>query len=477
MMTPRRFTYGAQFTPAKVDLTNLLELCIKADSDREELKQAVRSAYFEGHGRNPDQRDENSRKMAMNCVLSLESYGVISREEDRNRFVITALGDELCRLAEIPDALYKRFAIHILTRLEGLMICRAVESIRGRGEQVTLEVLGSEFNELGIRLPSNSTYISTMKSWLVKAGVMSSRGYSVNWDVVYDLLGVERELIDNLFALPAEQKYFLMSLICLGAIDFTPSNNVAKHTREIFRIRLTTKNLVKHILEPLRDRGLIEIRKSTTGRGAKPHDVRLSDKGRTEILQPIIENIAEVSELTTVDLNRPFEDVVVALDSEDKHEKGIALELLAVWLIRLLSIRFIEWRMRSYESTGGGEVDLMAASDKIVYSRWQIQCKNMTSPVNHEVIAREVGITFLTKADVVMVITTSRFTRAAIDYANLVSDESRYYVILLDKRDIEKVARDRSQIVEILNLKARRTFARRELGWTDFDDQLIRRRV
>lgn len=475
MMTSRRFTYGAQFAPAKVDLTYLLKLCIESNNDRERLQQAVRAAYFEGHGRNPEKRDENSRKMAMNCVLSLESYGVISVEDDRNRFIITTLGDELCKLAEIPDALYKRFAIHILSRLEGLMLCRTVDSIRGRGEQVTLEVLGHEFHELGIRIPSNSTYISTMKSWLVKAGVMSSSGYRIHWDVIYDLLGVERELIDNLFALPAEQKYFLMSLICLGAIEFTPSNNVAKHTREIFRIRLTTKNLVKHILEPIQARGLIDIRKRTTGRGAKPHDVRLSEKGRAEILQPIIENIAEVSELTTVDLNRPFEDVVVALDSEDKYEKGKALELLAVWLMRLLSIRFVEWRLRSYESTGGGEVDLMAASDKIVYSRWQIQCKNMTSPVSHKVIAREVGITFLTRADIVMVITTSRFTRSAIDYANLVSDESRYYVILLDKSDIEKVARDRSQIIDILNLKARRTFARRELGWTEFDDQLVRR--
>jgi site-specific DNA-methyltransferase (cytosine-N4-specific) len=302
---------------------------------------------------------------------------------------------------------------------------------------------------------------------------MRPNGYHVNWEVVYDLLSVDADIIDELYTLPAEQKYFLLSLVSLGVTEYVPSNKIAKHTRSVYKIRLTTKNLVKDILEPLESIGLIETQKMTIGRGAKPHEVRLSEKGRIEILRPIIENLAHITELTTTEIDQPFEDVVANLASEDKHVKGKALEIFAVWIIRLLGLRFTEWRMQSYQSTGGGEVDVMAASDKIVYNRWQIQCKNMKAPVHIEVIAKEVGMTFMTKADIVMVITTSTFTSAAVNYANLVSDNSRYYVILLEGEDIDRIVADRTLIVDILNYQARRTFAKRELGVSDLGDEFL----
>lgn len=113
----------------------------------------------------------------------------------------------------------------------------------------------------------------------------------------------------------------------------------------------------------------------------------------------------------------------------------------------------------------------MAASDKIIYNRWQIQCKNQRGRVGVEVIAKEVGLTFITHADVVMVVTTGAFAADAINYANQVTDNSRYYVILLEGDDIRRIVEDRTRIVEILNIKARRAFAKKELGLTDFDEQ------
>ena len=469
----RRFTYGDQFTPSKIDLLHLLELSVAKQRGRYDLQQSIRSAYFEGHGRNPDQSDENSAKMAMNCLLSLKAYGLINLTEGGKQYTVTTLTQELLGLKEDLETFYRYFAVFILTKREGLLLCRLIENIRARGERVTLEYLGEEFNELGIKIPPNSTYISTMKSWLVQVGAMRPNAYHVNWEVVYDLLSVDRDVIDELYTLPVEQKFFLLSLVSLGIVEYTPSNKVAKHTRSVYKIRLTTKNLVKDILEPLERIGLIETEKRTSGRGAKPHDVRLAEKGRIEILGPILKNLAHVSELTTTEINRPFEDVVRDMASNDRHMKGKALEIFAVWIIRLLGLRFTGWRMMSYQSTGGGEVDVMAASDKIVYNRWQIQCKNVKSPVHIEVIAKEVGMTFLTKADVVMIITTSTFTGAAVNYANLVSDNSRYYVILLEKEDVERIAEDRTLIVDILNYKARRTFAKRELGISDLGDEFL----
>jgi len=247
---------------------------------------------------------------------------------------------------------------------------------------------------------------------------------------------------------------------------------MAKHTRSVYTIRLTTKNLVKDILEPLKQLGLIETRKTTTGRGAKPHDVRLTEKGKNDILEPLIKNLADLTEMTSLDLNQPFENVVAQLSVDDKYIRGIALELFAVWIIRLLGLRFSKWRLRHYEATGGGEVDVLAASDKVMYNRWQIQCKNVKSSVGVDVIAKEVSLTFLTKADVAMVVTTGHFASDAVNYANQVTDNSRYYIILLEGDDVQRIVEDRTRIIDILNLKARRTFAKRELGISDLGDKL-----
>ncbi|MBN3910754.1 MAG: restriction endonuclease [Nostoc sp. NMS1] len=132
-------------------------------------------------------------------------------------------------------------------------------------------------------------------------------------------------------------------------------------------------------------------------------------------------------------------------------------------MIRLTSLRFTKWRSRE---NGKGEVDVLAASDRFVYSRWQIQCKN-TNKVDIDVLAKEIGLTFVTGADVVMVVTTGEFTRDAYQYAYRMMEVSRYYMILLQKDDIEAIKRDKTNIVEIFDRKARRVFAKKELDVSD----------
>lgn len=469
--TRRRFTYGDQFDPDTSPLSNLIRLAMQEEPDRDSFQEAIRANYFEQAGGSSASRAENSRKLAMNCLLSMAAYGLILVSPNRTRYAVTDLAKELLEAADDEREMYRLFAIHILTRREGMLLARLIERINARGERVTLEYLGEEFNEMGISIPPNSTYISTMREWLARAGVFRSKGYEVNWDVVYDLLKVDSDVVDQLYSLTAEQKHFLLSLVSLDVQEWEMSNKVAKHTRSVFGVRLTTKNLVQDVLEPLQELGLIETHKTTTGRGAKPHEVRLTDKGKSDILEPLIQNIASLTEFTSADLDRRFEDVVGDLNDEDKYVRGVALELLAVWIIRLLGLRFTGWRLRHYRATGGGEVDVMAASDRIVYNRWQIQCKNLRSDVSVDVIAKEVGLTFITRADVVMLVTTSGFTRDAINYANQVNDNSRYYIVLLEGDDIDRIVADRTRIVDILNLKARRVFAKRELGIMELGDE------
>jgi site-specific DNA-methyltransferase (cytosine-N4-specific) len=173
----RRFTYGDQFDSKKFALTDILQLCVEHQPDRYTLQAVIRAHYFEGHGRDPVQRDENSTKMAMNCVLSLNAYGLIQLEDGGKQYTYTQLTRELLALAADQQAVHRRFAIHILATLEGLLLARLIENIRAHGEQVTLEYLGEELNDLGVRIPPNATYISTMREWLALAGVFRPKRF------------------------------------------------------------------------------------------------------------------------------------------------------------------------------------------------------------------------------------------------------------------------------------------------------------
>jgi site-specific DNA-methyltransferase (cytosine-N4-specific) len=256
-----RFTYGDQFGPDKTPLIELLRLCKSCEPDQAALQERLRITYFPGHG-----NADNSNKMAMNCRLSLKAYGLIEDVGARKdkKYNTTPLADELIKLHDEEDeaAMYKRFAVQIITELEGLTLLRLIENIRARGEQVSLEYLGEEMNDaLNIAIPPNSTYISTMVAWLAKAKVITPTGFSVNWDVVYDLINLDADLIDSLYTLTPEQKYFLLSMLNLNAEEYIPSNKIAQHTRSVYSIRVTTKNLVKDVLEPLESAGLIESQK------------------------------------------------------------------------------------------------------------------------------------------------------------------------------------------------------------------------
>jgi hypothetical protein len=457
----KRFTYGAQFTPEKTPLPQILKLAEEHANDRVSLQAAISSQFFSGHGSSSD-------GLAGNCVLSLNAYQLIKLQPGGKKYDLTEQGQKLLALADDTESLYRQFAIHILLRLYGLTLARVIENMRAREEPIRVDTIAERLQDLGFSIPPNGTYVSTMRNWLSRAGVFAPTGYEIRWDVIDQLLGIDVDTISSLYKLTIPQKYFLLSMARLHAVDYIASNAVAKYVRNIYRTQITTKALVKDVVEPLVAIGLVDSQKTTGGRGAKPHEVRLTETGRQELLIPLLEALAKATELEVSDINRPFREVVEELSHESTHVRGIALELFAVWIIRLLGLRFSHWR---FKNLSVGEVDLIAASDRIVYSRWQVQCKNTPKPINVKTVQEEVGVSFVTKADVIMLVTTGTFSSHAVEYANLVTDTSRYYIILLDKNDVARIRADASTIVDILNVKARRVFALKELGRTDFGEQ------
>lgn len=468
-----KFTYGHQFEPEKFSLTEITQLCKDYEPNREQLEQEILNRYFINHSQqsfNQNAISDNQRKLAMNCFLSLRPYQIIETidhngNKTSNRksrlYKLTKIGKKILEQQKNTNDIHKLFAQHILTNLTGMSLLKAIEAISTRGETPTLELIAYELQEMGYSISPNAIYTSTMRKWLNITGVIEKE-YNINWDIVYELLGTNKDYIDELYTLTSPQKYFLLSMIQLDIGDFTPWNQIAQYAKSRYQIRLPSKTFVKDIIESLVKINLIETEKTTIGRGAKPNLVKLTEKAKNEIITSLISTIANLTNLSETELNRSFEDVVNDLDYPDKHIKGKALELLAIWMIRLTSLRFTQWRLRSYQSTGGGEVDVLAASDRFVYSRWQIQCKN-TTKVDVDVLAKEVGMTFVTGADVILIVTTGEFTRDARQYASRMMEVSRYYLILLQKDDIEAIKEDKTNIITILDRQARRVFAKKEL--------------
>jgi len=455
----KKFTYGDQFSPDKFSLKEILKICKNFENDRKALQEHIATTYFSLSG-------TSANKMAMNTVLSLNSYGLIELYNSGKEYKLTDLG-ELLLVTENDEEAYESFVKHILTELEGLLLLKLIYGMQIRGEKITLESLAYRLHNMGFKIAPNSTYISTMKSWLNTMDIFETkRGYEIRWESVESILGLTNETIDDLYHLTYEQKHFMLSLLSLGSEEFLPSNKVAEHTRSVFRVNLTTKGLVKEIIDPLEELGLLESRKATTGRGAKPHLVKLSEKSNNELLVPILSNISEETGIELNLLNKSFDDVVNGLNVANTYEKGINLELLAIWITRFLSLKFRGWRVRGNQ-TGGAEVDVIAANDKLIYNRWQIQCKNTNIVIGNDIIAREVGLTFLTKADVILILTTSTFSPKAKFFADKVMSDSRYYIILLDGNDLNQIVDDHTSIIKILNEKAKRVFMFKEMVGTD----------
>ena len=152
-------------------------------------------------------------------------------------------------------------------------------------------------------------------------------------------------------------------------------------------------------------------------------------------------------------LTKSFAQILEELKSENPYLRGLALEALAFKLMRLIDLNYIATRLRGTE-TGGAEVDVIFEGVRLVFSRWQIQCKN-TSRVSLDHVAKEVGLTHMLKSNVIVIVSTGEIGETARNYANKVMKDSNLCVIMIDQADIASIVENPTNIVDILNREAK----------------------
>jgi len=430
--------FGSEFSPSQIALRRVLQLAHQHGGDWKGFEIAVKKKYFRAHKTS----DYNRRKLANNCKLGMIAYGIIDRAAR-----LTEFGRRLYDLRGDQTALHEELGRHILLNLNGANVVQCILDMQAAGETVTLTALRQWLEERGIRFPRGGKHPSIMRLWLEKARVFSER-WRVDQDRFRAVIGMSSTEMDILAVLSPEQRAYLKTLVNMGGPGPYPSNEVERLATATYGARFNEKNLPKEVLYPLEAAGYVTLVRGTkrAGRGAKPFLVTPTPKLVAEVVGPLLD---QIEKLTGTDLRpllrKPLAEVLRELDSSDRHIAGLALEALAFKLMRLIDLSYVATRLRG-AATGGAEVDLIFESARLVYSRWQVQCKN-TARVSLDDVAKEVGLTHVLKSKVIVMIGTGQIGNEARKYAEIIGDTAPLHFVFLDRTDLAVIAAHPSALV------------------------------
>lgn len=442
--------FGSEFSPSQVDLPDVLDLAKAHGGDWKSFEAAVRARYFEHHATS----DYNRGKLANNCKLGMIAYGIIDRDAR-----LTEFGNALRCFRDDPPALHAALGRHILVNLHGLALVQTVLDMQARGEPVSLNSLREWLEERGVHFPRGGKHPSIMRLWLSKAGVFIGASWRVDQERLRALVGAGLGEVDVLAGLTAQQKAYLRTMANLADAGSRSSNDVEKLATATYGVKFDEKNLPKSVLYPLEKAGYVTLERGTkvAGRGAKPFFVTPTAKLQADVVVPLLDALDQqvAPELRPL-LRKSLAEILSEVQSPEKHARGLALEALAFYLMRLIDLKYVRTRLRG-EATGGAEVDLVFEGSRLLFSRWQIQCKNTRLLIEDDV-AREVGLLDYFRSDVAVVVSTGAIHSKAVGYRGLARRSIRQPIVLIDGQAIASCVDDPFAFVRTVRMQAPEAF-------------------
>ena len=447
--------FGSEFSPSQINLHELLDLIQAHEGDVKALQAAIQTRFFSSHGGGSA---DNQKKLAMNCRLGVKAYGLIDDKAN-----LTNFGKELYALKNNEAVLYQTLARHILLHLKGMTLIQCIRDMTVAGEVVNLTSLRSSLAERGIHYPPGGKHPSMMRLWLVKAGVfVGNRHWQIDDLRLASILGTGPDDFNVLSHFTNEQRAFLQALVNTNIDTPQPANEIAKLASATYGVKFPEKSLPKLVLNALTEAGYIIATKTTKGRGAKPFMVESTGKLVKEVIDPLLDQLRDQVDPKLLDLLRkPLDQILVEIDSMDRYIGGLALEALAFKLMRILDMKYVATRLRA-QVTGGAEVDLVFESARLIFSRWQVQCKN-TDRVSLDDVAKEVGLTHFLKSNVIIIVSTGNIGSEARRYANKIMKDSNLCIVMIDKTDLNTIQINPTYIVDAFNREAHNAMSLKKL--------------
>lgn len=438
-MERNELPFGTQFTPNVVDLRIILQL-IKDNEGAETgvFIDRLVETFFSSNAAN------SQKTMAGNCKNSLVAYGIL---KTGGGIHISEFGDFLYGITDDRE-LYDAFARHILKNFNGLVLIDTIRKLNREGIRITNESVIDALNKRGFNYKKTANNPQSMKLWLEKAGVLAK--WRINENKLTELIDLSESEIELLKELRPEQYYFLKALCNTGSEEFQKAADIRDLATATYGITFQEKAFGTAVLNPLEEKGLIEKQKTTEGRGAKTPKVRLTELTKRDIVIPLLE---QMSGIIGEDVSRYYQKTLQEIrndvDSTDTYIKGLALEALAIKIMGIIGLDFIKTRLKGSE-TGGAEVDVLFDSSRLLYSRWQVQCKN-TSKVSLDQVAKEVGLSHVLRTNAIVIMTTGTVSESAREYANKIMRSMNLCIIFIEGSDIDDIIQEPTKIVAIFN--------------------------
>ena len=437
-MNANELPFGTQFSPEQISLRRLLELAqeYSGKTNKEFVKQIAQEFFAQ---------KTSPEKLAGNTSISLKSYGLVT---GRNTIEITDVGRNLLSVID-DEQLKKEFAKHILLNLNGLILVETLRRMYLGGDSLTNANINIALIHQGFQLQQTSNNVQVMKLWLGQAGIIVG-DWKINEVALKELLGIESDEIALFKELSPEQYYFLLALCNAASNEPLVATDVRNLATASYNIDFDEKAFVSKVIRPLQDKKLIVAQKTTGGRGAKPYMVELTEKTKREVVEPLLTQFKDqVGNALTDAYCKTFSDLRSEIDSENTYVKGLALEAFAIKVMRIIGLDFIRTRYRDIQ-IGGAEVDVLFDSTRLLYSRWQVQCKN-TSTVTIDMVAKEVGLSHMLKSNAIVMMTTGHLTSEAKKYARRIMEDMNLCILMLEKEDIDCIISNPTSIVDIFN--------------------------
>lgn len=456
---------GTQFSPKLIDLKEFITAVVKNSGN----KKAMEDDIWKPSVRIAPIKKKPTIRLASLPLEAARQYGLM----DQN-WNATDLARKLSNLT--GKDLYDEFSKHILTNCGGLRVVEGAEQMAVDESTTHIKITGDSLaaylSDQGFRVTIHNTAINTMRLWLTKSGLFGtgSNEWKVNEREKERLLGLNNSEISALVNLTEEQKAFLTALCRINPKEKYPAASIRDFAETILGHRLQRSSLPQ-LMQPLKDAGFVDFESGGT-RGGKTAKVWTTSQFKIDVLEPFLEMaIKQLDAVLTDYYKRDLDQIYSDLDSKDTFVKGQALEAYAIQIMRLLGLRFIKWRVRAKDQTGGAEVDaVLGGVFGPIPTRWQIQCKNTPSgSVDLGIVAREVGLLGLTKATHILLIANCRITKEAYNFSREVMKNSPTTIYLLDRADFMEVRKNGgSALLKILMSQANEAalLQRPGLDWT-----------
>lgn len=401
------------------------------------------------------------RKRARNVLIGMSECGLFDLKSEQ----FTPLAKEILDAPSRNDAA-RNFASHILRNLHGHALVDVIRVARERSDAISLDTIRRALRTLGFEVTTNEGNASKLRLWLQESGVVDEH-WNFDERLLAELGGRDTATLKEFGALTPQQIVLLNAIREQATLqpegswlELSPILDLIElqHTKDF----LPEGRLRDKVIKPLSELLWIEARGTGRNQGGNAGDVRPLPKllGLDDEI-PIPAKVGIPADLRPL-LSTPIEKLFEDLESPNSHEKGIALELLALNILIGIGLWPVGFRLRAREAADV-ETDLAANGIHLQYSRWQVQCKN-TSELKHDHVAREIGLATVLRAHVILMITTGKASATSRLLAAQASRQTYLQVLIIDKPALDRFrANGPTAIVEELRKQAKHVLELKKL--------------